>query len=68
MHILDAAMANLFIRLQPEEFEELLEAATEARRTPNDHAAWLVAQGLVRWRTQKVFESSLPPDALEDIA
>lgn len=72
MHILGIRMANLYIRLAREEFESLLAMATEARRNPNDQAAYLVVQGLGRWRTQKDFEAAIEADALsealEDIA
>lgn len=64
-------MANLYIRLAREELDSLLAMAIEARRSPNDQAALLVAQGLGRWRTQKGFEASIEAEsqteALQDI-
>jgi len=52
-------MAQLFIRLATEEFAELRAMATENRRSPNEQAAHLVAQGLAKWVTQKGFELTL---------
>ena len=56
----------IYIRMSEDERLQLWRMAEEERRSVQDQAAYLVVQGLLRWKTRKDFEASLPPMAGED--
>jgi hypothetical protein len=60
-------MRALYIRLRPQELEELGEAAADERRSPQEQAAQFVAEGLARRRATRQIAAELPsfdPDLL----
>lgn len=59
---------SIYIRLTGAQLGVLAAMADECLRTPQEQAAYLVTQGLLRWRAGKEFEASLERDANLEVA
>ena len=57
----------LYVRLKPDDVEDLLQMAADEHRDLHAQAAQLISEGLARWRIRREFLASLPPDADDDI-